>query len=190
MVRLARCFFEFDEVFWSKERDQIVFYPKPEADGDVNDCLSHAFVMSNLWVVQGVPELCIQTSYPLTETLEQMNSDELYKFFEPLFKIIRTEPYKDLPNMVSVEMTQWTKDKYAGYGTYGYIQVGDDLSLLIDAMDAHKDWNVQFAGEHCSFDAYGCVHGAFATGQQAAINLLKRFQVGYDGDNSPMASPS
>lgn len=187
---LGKVFFEFEEVFWSKERDQIIYYPKPEATlADIDDCLSHCFVMSNLWVVQGIPELCIQTASPLTERLEQYNSQQLYDFFEPLFKVMRTESYRDLPQMVSVEMTQWTKDKYAGYGTYSCLEVGDDLALLTDALDAHKDWNVQFAGEHCTLEGTGCVHGAFATGQKAAINLLQKFRIDYDGDNSPASSP-
>jgi polyamine oxidase len=188
---LGKIFFEFEEVFWSKERDQIIYYPKPDATlEDMDDCLSQAFVMSNLWVVEGIPELCIQTASPLTEKLEQLNHQQLYEYFEPLFKIMRTEPYKDLPKMVSVEMTEWTKDKFAGYGTYSCVGVGDDLSLLTNALEAHKDWNVQFAGEHTSSDGNGCVHGAFATGQTAAINLLRRFRVDYDGDNSPIASPA
>lgn len=51
----------------------------------------------------------------------------------------------------------------------------------MDALEAHKHSRLQFAGEHCTLVANGCVHGAFATGEKAAINLLESFGIEYDG---------
>ncbi|ANB13367.1 polyamine oxidase [Sugiyamaella lignohabitans] len=188
---LGKIFFEFDDVFWPKERDQIVFYPSPDDMlNKEHPVLNNAFVINNLYVVAGgLKELCIQTADPLTRELEAMTDEEIYSFFEPLFKVIRTEPYKDLPNLVSLEITQWTKDKYAGFGTYSAAKVGDEPDLFMDFLDQNHDSRIQFAGEHCSMLGNGCVHGAFGSGEIAAKNLLSQFHISYDGDNSVASSP-
>lgn len=48
--------------------------------------------------MSGTKELCIQIAEPLTQRIEAMTStQEIYDFFEPLFKLMRNEPYEDLP---------------------------------------------------------------------------------------------
>jgi polyamine oxidase len=185
---LGKIFFEFEDVFWPRENDQIFYYPSPEKMTE-HPVLGHCFVINNLHVVAGVKELCIQSSDPLTRDLENMTKEQLYCFFEPLFKVISTEPYKDLPALVSLEITQWTKDKYAGFGTYSALRVNDDPYLFMDFLTKNEGSRIQFAGEHCSLLGNGCVHGAFAAGEVAAKNLLHRFGIDYDGDDSPIASP-
>jgi polyamine oxidase len=105
---------------------------------------------------------------------------EIYFFFEPLFKLFRTEPYKALPRLVNVETTHWTQDPLAGFGTYSADKVGDDPQLLIDAFENHKGSHLQFAGEHCTLVANGCVHGAFKTGETAATNLLQSLGIPFN----------
>ncbi|OQE38280.1 hypothetical protein PENCOP_c008G02303 [Penicillium coprophilum] len=197
---LGKVFFEFDEVFWSKENDQFVFYPSPteETDtssgssvqstpsinsiGEKDNILNYATVTINLWIMTGSKELCVQIAEPLTQRIENMQDPkEIYLFFEPLFKLFRTEPYKALPGLVNVETTHWTQDPLAGYGTYSADKVGDDPQLLVDALENHKSSRLQFAGEHCTIYGNGCVHGAYKTGETAATNLLEEFGILYDG---------
>lgn len=187
---LGKIFFEFDEVFWPKESDQIVFYPTPpEKNPDPDSVMSYCYILNNLFCVAGVKELCIQTTDPLTRRLELMSKKELFDFFKPLFESIRTEPYKDLPELKSLEMTQWTLDKYAGNGTYTSWNTGDDPFILQDVLKKHRGDNLQFAGEHTVYNGNGCVHGAFTSGEMAAKNLLERFQIDFDGDDSCLSSP-
>lgn len=130
----------------------------------------------------GGKSLCVQVAEPLTQRIEAMSDKkELYKFFEPLFKLLRTEPYKALPRLVNVESTHWTQDPLAGYGTYSADKVGDDPNVWMEALAKHNGSRLQFAGEHCTLVANGCVHGAFATGETAARNLLTTFGMTYDG---------
>ena len=130
----------------------------------------------------GAKELCVQIAEPLTQRIEAMSDKRaIYKFFEPLFKLLRTEPYRTLPSLVDVETTKWTQDPLAGYGTYSADKVGDDSELFVNALVAHGGSRLQFAGEHCTLVANGCVHGAFATGETAAKNLLNTFGIEYDG---------
>jgi polyamine oxidase len=198
---LGKVFFEFTDVFWSKDNDQFMFYPSPldedsqsgssvssrssmSSMGEKDNILNYATVTINLWIMTGAKELCVQIAEPLTQRIEAMtDKKEIYRFFEPLFKLFRTEPYKALPRLVSVETTHWTQDPLAGYGTYSADKVGDDPESFTDALEAHKSSRMQFAGEHCTMVANGCVHGAFRTGEVAATNLLETFGIPLDGRN-------
>ncbi|KLP01621.1 FMS1-Protein involved in the biosynthesis of pantothenic acid [Fusarium fujikuroi] len=182
---LGKVFFEFAEVFWTKDHDQLIYYPAPpehQEEGLVTDgILAHPTVTVNTWLMSGKKELCVQVAEPLTQRVEAMSNEELYSFFRPLFNLYRTEPYKALPKLVSIECTKWTQDPLAGFGTYSADKVGDEPSLFTDALVNHKYSRLQFAGEHCTLVANGCVHGAFATGETAATNLLSSFGIEYDG---------
>jgi polyamine oxidase len=193
---LGKVFFEFADVFWSKDNDQFMFYPSPSAldediystsassnsTTDLDSILNYATVTINLWIMNGTKQLCVQIAEPLTQRIEAMtDKTTIYKFFEPLFKLLRTEPYKSLPRLVDVETTHWTQDPLAGFGSYSADKVGDEPDLLMEALEKHKGSRLQFAGEHCTMVANGCVHGAFATGESAAKNLLSTFDIEYDG---------
>ncbi|KAJ6091694.1 hypothetical protein N7467_003663 [Penicillium canescens] len=196
---LGKVFFEFVDVFWSKDNDQFVFYPSPPDEseassgssvqsstsmnsiGEKDNILNYATVTINLWIMTGGKELCVQIAEPLTQRIEAMQDlKEIYLFFEPLFKLFRTEPYKALPRLVNVETTHWTQDPLAGFGTYSADKVGDDPQLLINAFENHKGSRLQFAGEHCTLVANGCVHGAFKTGETAATNLLQSLGIPFN----------
>jgi polyamine oxidase len=191
---LGKVFIEFGEVFWPKDNDQFIFYPSPLPAGttvDESSILSYATVTSNLWIMSGTKELCIQIAEPLTQRVEAMSDPAtLYAFFEPLFKLLRTEPYKDLPNVVNIESTHWTQDPFAGFGSYSVEKKNDNLALLIDAIDENRGSRLQFAGEHCIEDGNGCVHGAFESGEIAARNLLAGFGMQWDGLDTTARSVS
>lgn len=180
---LGKVFFEFADVFWSKDNDQFMYYPAPPEEGVTpeDNILAHPTVTVNTWLMSGNKELCVQIAEPLTQRVEAMPHDELYAFFKPLFNLLRAESYKALPRLVSVECTQWTRDPLAGFGTYSADKVGDEPGLFIGALEKHRLSRLQFAGEHCTLVANGCVHGAFATGEKAATNLLEAFDMVYDG---------
>lgn len=193
---LGKIFFEFADVFWSKDNDQFMFYPTPPAleedsystspssssSNEPDNILNYATVTINLWIMTGGKELCVQIAEPLTQRIEAMTDKQaIYKFFEPLFKLLRTEPYKTLPRLINVETTHWTQDPLAGYGSYSADKVGDEPELLLNALENHKGSRLQFAGEHCTMVANGCVHGAFATGEKAAKNILNTFGIACDG---------
>jgi polyamine oxidase len=191
---LGKVFVEFSDIFWSKDNDQFIYYPSPlpaSTPVDPSSILSYATVTSNLWIMSGTKELCIQIAEPLTQRIESIASPtELFAFFEPLFKLLRTEPYKDLPDLISIETTHWTQDPLAGFGTYSVEKSGDESGILLDALEENSGSRLQFAGEHCTEVGNGCVHGAFETGEVAARNLLEGFGIKYDGfDTMRSVSP-
>jgi polyamine oxidase len=184
---LGKVFVEFSEVFWSKDNDQFIYYPSPlptSTPVDESSILSYATITSNLNIMCGTPELCIQVAEPLTQRVEAMalrSKTELQAFFEPLFKIFRTEPYKELPQLVNIETSHWTQDPLAGFGSYSVEKSGDDAGILRAALLEHRGERLQFAGEHCTEVGNGCVHGAFETAEVAAKNLLETLGIRYDG---------
>ncbi|KAK4939940.1 carbohydrate-binding module 1 protein [Elasticomyces elasticus] len=188
---LGKIFVEFETVFWPKDNDQFIYYPEPNEHFDENSIFSYMTVTSNNWIMSGTKELSVQIVEPLTQRIEAMKSDdEIYTFFEPLFKLYRTEPYKKLPPVVNLETTHWTQDPFAGFGTYTADKTGDDPEAWFNAMDNNKASKLQFAGEHCAQTGNGCVHGAFATGETAAVNLLAHFGVPHNGGDLYSRRPS
>lgn len=183
---LGKVFFEFKSVFWSKNNDQFIYYPSPTTAAiDETSILSYMTVTSNNWIMSGTKELSIQIVEPLTQRIEAMTSEaQIYSFFEPLFKLFRTEPYKDLPALVSLETTHWTQDPFAGFGSYTADKTGDDPGIWMAALASRKGSRLQFAGEHCTLTGNGCVHGAFATGETAAVNLLGSMGVPHNGGDT------
>jgi polyamine oxidase len=182
---LGKVFVEFAEVFWPKDNDQFIYYPSPLPPNtpiDESSILSYATVTSNCWIMSGTKELCIQIAEPLTQRIEAISDPAiLYAFFEPLFKLMRTEPYKDLPDLLNIETTHWTQDPLAGFGSYSVEKKGDDPEALVNALDEHRNSRLQFAGEHCIEVGNGCVHGAFETGEIAARNILGLLGIQWDG---------
>lgn len=189
---LGKIFVEFESVFWPKDNDQFIYYPEPTTDEfDENSILSYMTVTSNNWIMSGTKELSVQIVEPLTQRIEAMSSDaEIYAFFEPLFKLFRTEPYKKLPSVVNLETTHWTQDPFAGFGTYTADKTGDDPEIWMSALDNNTGSKLQFAGEHCARTGNGCVHGAFATGETAAINLLGSLGIPHNGGDLYSRRPS
>lgn len=180
---LGKVFVEFSDVFWPKDNDQFIYYPSPTDEAvNENSILAYATVTSNLWIMSGTKELCIQVAEPLTQKVEAMtDASELYAFFKPLFNLMRTEPHKALPKLLNIETTHWTQDPLAGFGSYSVEKVGDDPEALLHALKKYKGERLQFAGEHCVQVGNGCVHGAFASGETAAKNLLKTLGLTFDG---------
>lgn len=188
---LGKIFVEFESVFWSKDNDQFIYYPEPADTFDPDSILSYMTVTSNNWIMSGTKELSVQIVEPLTQRIEAMTSDaEIFAFFEPLFKLFRTEPYKKLPPVVNLETTHWTQDPFAGFGTYTADKTGDDPEVWFDAMENNKGSKLQFAGEHCARIGNGCVHGAFATGESAAVNILTMMGIPYNGGDLYSRRPS
>jgi polyamine oxidase len=167
---LGKVFIEFESVFWSKDNDQLIYYPTPSTSAiDESSVFSYMTVTSNNWIMSGTKELSIQIVEPLTQ---------------------RIEAHKDLPAVVNLETTHWTQDRFAGFGTYTSDKTGDEPEIWMEALASRKDKRLQFAGEHCTLTGNGCVHGAFATGETAAVNVLGSLGVKHNGGDAWSLTPS
>lgn len=87
---------------------------------------------------------------------------------------------------LEIEATEWSKDKWAGYGSYSNFQVGlhsgeEDIRCLRAGTADRMLW---FAGEHTSpVLGLGSVSGAYWSGEDAAARVIGRFE-------SSVGSPS
>lgn len=112
---LGKVFFEFDDIFWSKDNDQLIYLPSPDSHTrhDADSILSYATVTINLYVMSSHKVLCVQIAEPLTQRVEAMSGAEVYAFFEPLLKCFKTTSFgkhRALPKLLNVETTHWTQD--------------------------------------------------------------------------------
>ncbi|TEA11555.1 Corticosteroid-binding protein [Colletotrichum sidae] len=179
---LGKVFFEFREVFWSRHNDSLIYYPTPpeladESERNRHPVLGHCFFVTNMYMMTGKPRLCVFVAPPLVQEIEAMaakpdGSKAVSDYFEPLLEVFRLEPLETLPPVVDVRVTDWTMDEHAGFGTYSTAKVGDDPEEWWDALDEEKRSRLQFAGEHCSRGAGGCVDGAYESGEEAAKRVL------------------
>ncbi|CRK47542.1 hypothetical protein BN1723_007599 [Verticillium longisporum] len=179
---LGKVFFEFREVFWSRHNDSLIYFPTPpelaaDSEKNKNHVLGHCFLVTNLYMMTGTPRLCVLLAPPMVQELEAMaaglgGSQAVFDYFEPLLEVFRLEPLEPLPPVVDIKVTNWTTDELAGFGTYSTAKVGDDPNIWWDALDEEKGSKLQFAGEHCTSTATGCVHGAFESGEEAAKRVL------------------
>ena len=78
---------------------------------------------------------------------------------------------KDMPALVDYRVTDWGADPFS-CGAYSYARVGSDVSDIRALAAPEHGGRVRFAGEACSVEAAQCVHGALATGQEAAAAIL------------------
>ena len=78
---------------------------------------------------------------------------------------------KDMPALVDHRVTDWGADPFS-CGAYSYARVGSDVSDRRALAAPEHGGRVRFAGEACSVEAAQCVHGALATGQEAAAAIL------------------
>lgn len=76
-----------------------------------------------------------------------------------------------VPDPLAWQITRWAKDPYA-HGSYSYYPVGSEPRLRED-LAASVDDRIYFAGEACSRDYFGTVHGAYLSGERAAREILR-----------------
>jgi monoamine oxidase len=81
-----------------------------------------------------------------------------------------TPAFPEVPAPTGLLRSAWSVDPFS-LGSYSFIGVGGSLGDR-DAL-AEPDGRRVFAGEACSRDHAGTVHGAYSSGEAAAKTLLR-----------------
>jgi hypothetical protein len=99
----------------------------------------------------------------------------LQGFFEPY--------YSRLPNYnqhsctpLRFFATEWSRDEFAGYGSYCNFQVGmNDAARDVEAIrHGIPEQHIYFAGEHTApFDGLGTVAGAYNSGEKVGQRIVE-----------------
>lgn len=204
---LGKVFFEFPEIFWNLEDDRILshasvdeqyynstksdpsdyssinFYKdkldKPiELKGKIPNGLDYTILFMNLAKPTQKPLLLALISSPLTQYIEQQESqDVIFEVFKPVFARITNLAESKIPKPLEIRTSKWSADPYAR-GSYTGVSVRDDfetaLKYLMNPTSVFDgSGRVRFAGEGVTEDGGGCAHGAWISGAREA-EFIKR----------------
>ncbi|KAF4627745.1 hypothetical protein G7Y89_g10408 [Cudoniella acicularis] len=99
----------------------------------------------------------------------------LQEFFEPYYsRLPNFDPQTCTP--LRFLATEWSRDEFAGYGSYCNFQVGmKDAARDVEAIrHGMPEQHIYFAGEHtASFDGLGTVSGAYNSGERVAYRIME-----------------
>lgn len=166
MGLLNKCYLRFEQPFWDVNQDWLEY--QGERRGEFSEWLS-------LTRVTGKPVLLGFNAARSAHELEGLSDSALV---ERAVATLATMLARPIPRPVSYQITRWAQDPYS-VGSYSYTPLGatpsqrDDLSAPVGRL--------LFAGEACSRDYFGTVHGAYLSGTAAATLLDDLFQA----DNDP-----
>jgi monoamine oxidase len=80
----------------------------------------------------------------------------------------------DKVNSVAPTIDYWTGDPYT-LGSYSYWRIGQYTKFA--GVEAEREGNCHFAGEHTSLDFQGYLNGAVESGQRAANEILQDIKI-------------
>ena len=208
---LGKIFFEFPEIFWSLNDDRFHSLAKvdekfynackndlpngpssykfeisrediPIPKGSVPNGLDYTILFVNLAVPTGKPVILALTSSPLTQFLEESDSETIFKVFKPVFARISGKSINEIPNPIEIKTSHWSNDPFAR-GSYTGVTIGDNfedaLEILCDPKEIFDGTGrVRFAGEGIIDDGNGCAHAAWKTGKREANYIIKKVNNG------------
>ncbi|TAF32127.1 MAG: amine oxidase [Cytophagales bacterium] len=153
-----KVFLVFPQTFWAKE-NQYFGYTDPEKGRFCYFLDANKFVPgANALMTFGFG------NYGLA-----MESKTDAQLVEEILTNLRKIFGSDVVPPLKFIVSRWNKDPYA-LGSYSYATAG---STPADFAETGKDVNKKlfFAGEHCTFEYKGTVHGAYLTGEKAAREI-------------------
>ncbi|KAK9455447.1 hypothetical protein V1511DRAFT_500492 [Dipodascopsis uninucleata] len=177
--RLEKVYIQFPRDFWKADYFEFLS-PAYDSKNNLHRHPMTAISLAHLpkeykqpvllWYLYGEMSMKIQ---------ELQNDEEIIEFFHPYFtKIPGFKAELDIPN--AVIRTSWTKDEFAGYGSYSNFQVGlkDGINDIKCLRRGLRDRHIWFAGEHCSdILQLATVNGAFESGLNAAQSIIDYFKL-------------
>lgn len=112
--------------------------------------------------------------------ITELGLSQYINFFKPYFSKLPGYDEKDADcTPAALIATEWSREKWTGYGSYSNFQVGltaggEDIAALRDGIPEQKVW---FGGEHTApILGLGSVSGAYWSGEDAAEKLIEDFE--------------
>lgn len=110
----------------------------------------------------------------------ELGRSQYIDFFQPYFSKLPGYDEKAAEcTPAALVTTEWSREKWAGYGSYSNFQVGlttgdEDIIALREGIPEQKIW---FGGEHTApILGLGSVSGAYWSGEDAAKKLIGDFE--------------
>ena len=158
MGALSKTCLRFESQFWPDDAELIDIVPSASRRGQWVESLS-------LTGLVDVPALMMFNAGKFARAVETMTDAEVIASASSAL----TPAFPELSAPTGLLRSAWSVDPFA-LGSYSFIGVGASLADR-DALAAPEGRRV-FAGEACSRDHAGTVHGAYASGEAAAKAVL------------------
>ena len=159
MGTLSKSCLRFESQFWPDDAELIDIVPSASRRGQWVESLS-------LTSLVDVPALMMFNAGEFARAVEAMTDAEVIASASAAL----TPAFPEVPAPTGLLRSAWSVDPFS-LGSYSFIGVGGSLADR-DAL-AEPDGRRVFAGEACSRDHAGTVHGAYSSGEAAAKTLLR-----------------
>ncbi|KAH8145895.1 uncharacterized protein LAJ45_10037 [Morchella importuna] len=186
---LEKVYIKFPRAFWGSDGPDFFTFLAPTYAPTTNPGHWHmcCFSLAHLPGDCAQPTLLFYVFGPisahLTGTLPPATTPEgrtqYLSFFAPYFsKLPNYSPTSPDCTPTDLVATEWSRDRWAGYGSYSNFQVGltaggDDIEALRDGVPEQRLW---FGGEHTApILGLGSVSGAYWSGEDAAEKVGAAF---------------
>ena len=156
MGLMNKCCLRFDRVFWPQTSDVFSFLG--EQDGYWSEWLS-------LSQFSGEPALMGFNVGHAARQIETLDDDATVA---QAMQVLRSIFGPAVPDPVAAQISRWGSDPYA-LGAYSFPAVGTDRRTRQALAGADWDGRLIFAGEAAHAEHPATVHGAYLSGQEAAI---------------------
>mmetsp|Transcript_2827 Transcript_2827/g.5360 ORF Transcript_2827/g.5360 Transcript_2827/m.5360 type:complete len:378 (+) Transcript_2827:883-2016(+) len=158
---LNKLFLVFDKCYWPEDQYSFAYINKKKDE--------RASMILNLMVSHKRPVLVFMCGGQSGKQLEQMSEEEAQRWAMPHIRNLFEIEGQKIPEPTKVVMTRWNQDPYS-YGAYSiqkFGMPGDAREVLQKPVDDR----LFFAGEATSPHFWGCVHGSYVSGLQAAVSI-------------------
>ena len=159
MGALSKSCLRFESQFWPQDAELIDIVAPAPRRGQWAESLS----LTNLI---DVPVLMMFNAGSFARAVETMTDAEVIESATTAL----TPAFPRVPAPTGLLRSAWSVDPFS-LGSYSFLAVGSSLADR-DALAA-PDGRRLFAGEACSRDHAGTVHGAYSSGEAAANSLLR-----------------
>jgi monoamine oxidase len=159
MGALSKTCLRFESQFWPDDAELIDIVPAASRRGQWVESLS-------LTGLVDVPALMMFNAGKFARAVETMTDAEVIASASSAL----TPAFSAVPPPTGLLRSAWSVDPFS-LGSYSFIGVGASLADR-DALAAPEGRRF-FAGEACSHDHAGTVHGAYASGEAAANAVLR-----------------
>lgn len=160
MGALSKTCLRFESAFWPTGTELIDIVPTASRRGQWVESL-------NLAGLSGTPALMMFNAGKFARSVETMTDTEVIASASAAL----APAFGAIPATTGLLRSQWSVDPFS-LGSYSFIAVGSSPADR-DALGA-PDGRRFFAGEACSREHAGTVHGAYASGEAAARAALNR----------------
>jgi len=159
MGALSKTCLRFESQFWPADAELIDIVPAASPRGQWVESLS-------LTSLVDVPALMMFNAGKFARAVETMTDPEVIASASSAL----TPAFAALPTPTGLLRSAWSVDPFS-LGSYSFIGVGASLADR-DALAVPQGRRF-FAGEACSHDHAGTVHGAYTSGEAAAKAVLR-----------------